>query len=508
MRRAWIPLILIVVIFLFGCRLFFVTMPESADPSEIIEIVVDLMGEPNLPSNGDTYTPVVCLGRPASWSIVAVNYAGMTNSTVQAFGTPSYSLSNSTWMDSNYPLSFPSELGDWNCYLGPETSYTPDANGSVTIEAQTGLAGAVTIYVSAGDEEVNGPDYAIIEKRISVGGALQDLEHWVKADVSIQTNVNLTGIAHGGGNYVAVGSELWLPPFFGFGSYILNSTNGRTWSEVSGLGSSQLQAVHFADGRFVAVGQNGQVLTSATGESWQGISTPASNTLFDVTYGNGTWVAVGNNSAFWATDINSWSATDLLDISRLQGVEYIENLFVAVGYSNANTAVIYTSPNGSNWTKVEDTIFGVLYDVAFGNGRYVATGNTNIYYSDNGSTWNTTTNPIPGAFLDLVWHDGSFVAVGSEGALFTSPDGMTWTGFASGTGVFLQDVIHDGNRFIAVGDDGLIILSNSPSGGGGGGGGGCNTAGPGPGEPLWPEALWLVLLGGILIVMRRRSLRN
>ncbi len=43
---------------------------------------------------------------------------------------------------------------------------------------------------------------------------------------------------------------------------------------------------------------------------------------------------------------------------------------------------------------------------------------------------------------------------------------------------------------------------------GGGGGGGCNTTGPAPGEPIWPEMVWLVLLGGILIVMRRRSLKN
>ncbi len=43
--------------------------------------------------------------------------------------------------------------------------------------------------------------------------------------------------------------------------------------------------------------------------------------------------------------------------------------------------------------------------------------------------------------------------------------------------------------------------------GSGGGGGGCNTSGPAPGEPAWPAVLWMVLLAGVIVLLRRRSLR-
>ena len=62
--------------------------------------------------------------------------------------------------------------------------------------------------------------------------------------------------------------------------------------------------------------------------------------------------------------------------------------------------------------------------------------------------------------------------------------------------------VDTGNGIPAV-DMGAYEFQPSSSGGGGGGGG-CNTAGPAPGEPFWPEMLWIVLLAGIFMLMRRR----
>ena len=51
----------------------------------------------------------------------------------------------------------------------------------------------------------------------------------------------------------------------------------------------------------------------------------------------------------------------------------------------------------------------------------------------------------------------------------------------------------------------LTITDNDSvtSSGSGGGGGGCNTSGPAPGEPFWPEIMWIVILA-VIVLMRRR----
>ena len=53
-----------------------------------------------------------------------------------------------------------------------------------------------------------------------------------------------------------------------------------------------------------------------------------------------------------------------------------------------------------------------------------------------------------------------------------------------------------------------LALTRTASGGGGGGGGGCNTAGPAPGDPLWPDVFWIALLTAILLLRRRTSIRR
>ena len=501
MRRFWIVSLLITATFLFGCRFFFVTAPESTNPSRDIEIIIDLMPDSGM-SDGSVYAPVVCLGKPASWTISEVSYSGMTNSTVQAFGFPSFSLSNSTYMDSTYSLTYASESGSWSCYIGQETSWTSDAKGSVTFEAVTGPAGAFTIYVSAGVDDPYGPDWSMIEKRIAVVENLGDLEHWIKGNVDIEADSYLYGIAQGGGNYVAVGRKLAPSYPSGWAPLILHSTDGMNWTEVLSAGSQWLEEVHYADGRFVAVGELGLVITSTTGESWAEVNPAGSSWLENVAYGNGTWVAVGNNEALWATDINSWSSTVVPGAFDLHGVTYAEGLFVAVGGWTSAKANIFTSPDGQDWTLVENSVNGTLYDIAYGNGRFVAVGDSHLYYSDDLATWNLLARFANGPLYGVAWSGGKFVTVGVDGEMYTSPDGAVWTQVASGTSLKLEDVAADGKRFIAVGDSGLIILSNSPSGGGGGGGGGCNTAGPAPGDPLWPEMVWIAMMGGIFLFHR------
>lgn len=50
-------------------------------------------------------------------------------------------------------------------------------------------------------------------------------------------------------------------------------------------------------------------------------------------------------------------------------------------------------------------------------------------------------------------------------------------------------------------------LDYTPPGSGGGGGGGCSMSSPSPEEPAWLAVLWMALLAGVIVLIRKRSLR-
>lgn len=128
------------------------------------------------------------------------------------------------------------------------------------------------------------------------------------------------------------------------------------------------------------------------------------------------------------------------------------SLFVAVGAydSGAGNCEIYTSSNGSTWTRRSNPGGVDLFSVTFGNSIFVAVGNDAgsnglILSSTNGTTW--TQRTAGDAIFDrVIWEPTSalFYAVGtdqtsSEAMLATSSNGTTWTKRSiPGTNVFTR----------------------------------------------------------------------
>ncbi|GAB3945108.1 hypothetical protein GCM10028805_13660 [Spirosoma harenae] len=116
----------------------------------------------------------------------------------------------------------------------------------------------------------------------------------------------------------------------------------------------------------------------------------------------------------------------------------------------------------TNWTSQFQVPGQIVFDVAYGGGKYVAVGNSGlIQISTDGVGWTTQVAPSQsaGALLGIVYANSQFVAVGSSGRVITSPDGITWASQVSGTTKFLWSIAYGAGRFIAVGDDGTAITS-------------------------------------------------
>jgi hypothetical protein len=165
--------------------------------------------------------------------------------------------------------------------------------------------------------------------------------------------------------------------------------------------------------------------------------------------------------------------------SRLYSVAQGGGRYVAVGKSGN----LITSADGANWTNVVIEADCDLWSVAFGNGRFIVTGNTlaptsqltntpywNPYPTDrsglvltstDGLNWTATQPPADDSFAEVTFGGGRFVAVGSYGRAFayTSEDGVQWTP------VFVDDrfgyrVTWGAGRFVASTSDRLYASTD------------------------------------------------
>ena len=101
-----------------------------------------------------------------------------------------------------------------------------------------------------------------------------------------------------------------------------------------------------------------------------------------------------------------------------------------------------------------------LNSVAFGDGVFVAVGDSDRAFANAGNGWTpflTGAPPLDG----IVWSQrlGTFVAVGDGGAIVTSTDGVNWALQSSPTTFNLFGIAAGDGGLIAVGDGGTILVS-------------------------------------------------
>ena len=155
--------------------------------------------------------------------------------------------------------------------------------------------------------------------------------------------------------------------------------------------------------------------------------------------------------------------------------------FVTVGQDGA---VVYSS-DGNHWEAAGGSATSEWLDgVAWSGEQFVAVGvHGTIVYSSDGDRWEQDDTISVEGLLSVTWGGGRFVAVGRQGTILASRSdetvadadpagvpaaGTDWELVQRGggsaaptrvTGAHLEAVAWGGERFVAVGDDGLIVHS-------------------------------------------------
>ncbi|MDQ7822277.1 MAG: hypothetical protein RDV48_05735 [Candidatus Eremiobacteraeota bacterium] len=317
--------------------------------------------------------------------------------------------------------------------------------------------------------------------------------------VSAPLNVNLRGVACGGGStWVAAGDQSALVysdddgitwnkaespvPLVGFraiawgngafiaggtGGVMLRSTDGHTWDSVQSGTQSAIWGGTFARGQFVMCGQYGTILTSTDGIRWTPQVSGTSDFLWQVGYGDqegGRFVAVGDRGvAITSPDSVSWTPSASASSQTQRGVVYGRGMFVAAGSGGSLMAL---QAGSSTWQALDSPTTQTLRGIAFNGSLFTAVGDSGtIVTSYDGVTWTISLTGAPGELWGVAGGNGRLLACGAGGLVLSSADGITWSPLAPpSTDVDLYGIACSRDRFVLVGSLGRIYTWSETEG--------------------------------------------
>ena len=222
------------------------------------------------------------------------------------------------------------------------------------------------------------------------------------------------------------------------------------------------------------------------------------NYIYDIIYGNNLYFAWGDASfSGYSEDLQYWRR--LRDengeiITQVTGLFYLNDQFIATSYYDAldgspAISTVYLSKDGKTYTRYSlDSELALGSQMAFGNGVYVSANGDDFLLSGNfprglltstdATNWTLTFTSSDVRLFDIAYGNGRFVAVGGHvvietdpdgysivtydgGVVLSSTDGYTWTKYELNDCYLLKSVAFNGEIFMAVGLHGAIARSEN-----------------------------------------------
>jgi len=170
-----------------------------------------------------------------------------------------------------------------------------------------------------------------------------------------------------------------------------------------------------------------------------------SNAVFIITSGTSTCGETWKNSDYSGSDV-------------FNSIAYGNGLYVAVG----NSGVIWTSTDTINWTPHTSHTTNILYGIAYGNNTFTAAGQSGIILtSPDGTSWTARTSNTGQDLRAITYNDNRFIAVGGSGTILTSQDGITWADHSPSPAIpnTFYGIVYGNDTYVTVGSSGKILTS-------------------------------------------------
>jgi len=313
-----------------------------------------------------------------------------------------------------------------------------------------------------------------------------------------------TGVAYGGGAFVASGTQ---------GALVESYDNGKSWFKVGvNVGAVTLNGVKFVGGKFIAFG-GGRIITGSPvpQRSWQAATlTSRPEEILSLATNGKVAIAVGaKGQIHYSYTGTSWKKAAPVTSSDLYSVDYDSpsKAFYATGADGT----LLRSGNGVTWTVLKSNTTDWLYGVARAGDALVAAGAGGAYLTSKdgkrwisnpagsigaagrlvnfgnragfvqtlasqgmpsgqvwmnptgGSKWTKLKTPDTTVFNDAGIFNSSVYLAGNNGFLYSSPQktvGGSWSKVSTRTlnSIFgLAENSAEGGQLTAVGEEGLVF---------------------------------------------------
>ncbi|WP_367872347.1 hypothetical protein [Luteolibacter sp. Populi] len=235
------------------------------------------------------------------------------------------------------------------------------------------------------------------------------------------------------------------------------STNGTTWTSVSSGTTSELNRVIWTGSKLIAVGANGILLTSTDGLAWTVSNIGSTTTLVDMAIYNGKWVAIASDGT-----LAYESGGPAVPAGFLANALFVDgNSLLAAGRAGR----IASLSNGT-WSEVASPTYWDLHTLCSTPLGLQACGSWNVILRRSpAGEWNLITGGASGVpagmpnegFTDLGMAAGQLFALGSSGLIASSTSGRVWYPDMRANNRVLRGAVDVSGQLFAVGDSGVIV---------------------------------------------------
>jgi hypothetical protein len=234
---------------------------------------------------------------------------------------------------------------------------------------------------------------------------------------------------------------------------VINTTTGDTYPQPAGTGTTTTGTGQYVAAQTPLSGVGTEIVSSADGRSWSHAALIDDHPVDAIAFANGRWVAVANNDEpdsriYESTDLQTWSFIGSVS-GLMRSIAFGKGRWVLAGVQHPNPGsaqlegVVYTSSTASRWSPVSlPTSMQTADDitVAFGDGHWLATaghstptsGTTDVLTSSDGTSWRSLGARLGnGVEPALAFGAGLWVSTaplpGAKNAVSVSTDGKTWS---------------------------------------------------------------------------------
>lgn len=255
----------------------------------------------------------------------------------------------------------------------------------------------------------------------------------------------------------------------GWAGKVMTSTNGTTWTERNCTGNTNkfvymLKAI----GTTLYAGDNGGTLYKSTnnGSSWSNVQTLLTGYAYDVTnYSNAVLFGAGGGGLGLIIGTTTYKRTCNNFTAQVTAVCCGGSTFVA---GNSSGRIAYSTYDSTvnnmfgYWNLSSSTVSGSIKKIIYEKSMFILiTSNGDIATSTNGSSWTKRTSGVTTALNDIQYVNNRFIIVGNNGVILTSTNGTSWTKLPNEDTSNLNSITYFKNTYIAVGKGGIIIASNN-----------------------------------------------